>query len=122
MAQELAGRGLGDDRSLVADDGVVDPCLRRVATHRLEHAARHDDDVHAGCAGGPDGGDRARPQDRVLRDQRAVEVAGERLDVGREAGGERQLFWVRKATRSATCWSLRLANDGITPSGKPGTT
>jgi hypothetical protein len=39
------------------------------------------------AAGGPDGGDRLacpRPEDRVLGDERPVEVDGERGDVGRE--------------------------------------
>jgi len=42
--------------------------------------------VDVGCPRGGEGRARARAQQRVLGDQRAVEVAGERLDVGREPG------------------------------------
>lgn len=67
--------------------------------------------------GGARGGDRApgaRREDRVLADQRAVEIAGERLDLAREVRGESQLPFVRNAT-SASIWDFgRLAKLGIT--------
>jgi hypothetical protein len=44
--------------------------------------------VEAGVACCPERSDRARPQFAVLGDQRPVEVAGERVDVPREAVGE----------------------------------
>ncbi len=47
MAQELAADGVGDERALVADDGVVEPGLGEVRAHGLEHAAGDDDHVHA---------------------------------------------------------------------------
>jgi hypothetical protein len=68
-------------------------------------------------AGSTDRRARARPQFRVLADQRAVEVAGERLDLTWEPGRELQLFCVRNATRSASCVSLSDENVGITPFG-----
>jgi hypothetical protein len=46
--------------------------------------------MDAGLAGGADRGDRARTEDSVLRDQRAVEVARDRGDVTREACREGQ--------------------------------
>jgi hypothetical protein len=45
--------------------------------------------VDSGLASRGDRGASARPQDSVLGDQRAVEVARERGDVGRKAAGER---------------------------------
>jgi len=44
--------------------------------------------VDAGLAGGADRGDRAGPENSVLRDQGAVEVARDRGDVTREARWE----------------------------------
>jgi len=68
-------------------------------------------------AAGPRAGDRpssARVELRVLADQRAVEVAGEGLDLAREVRGELQLPFVRNAT-SASIWDFgRLAKLGIT--------
>jgi hypothetical protein len=46
--------------------------------------------MQAGVACARERGARARPQQRVLADQRPVEVAGERLDVAREVVRERQ--------------------------------
>ena len=57
---------------------------------------------------------RARVELRVLADQRAVEIAGESLDLAREVRGESQLPFVRNAT-SASIWDFgRLAKLGIT--------
>ena len=68
-------------------------------------------------AGGSRAGDclpGARVQQRVLADQRAVEVAGESLDLAGEVRGESQLPFVRNAT-SASIWDFgRLAKLGIT--------
>jgi hypothetical protein len=77
--------------------------------------------VDPGCARGSDRLARARPQHSILGDQRPVEIAGERLDLRREAVGEVQCFWVRNATRSATCLLVSDVNWGMTPLGKPGT-
>jgi len=46
--------------------------------------------MDARCAGGADRGDRARMQDRVLGDQRPVEVGRDQRDVAREVVGKRQ--------------------------------
>ena len=122
VAEEPARGGLGDDRALVADDRLVDTGRVDVRLHRLEHAPGDDDDVDPL---GPHPGDRlarARPELDVLRDQRAVEVAGERLDLAGEPFRKDQDFCVRKATRSASCLSLSDENVGMTPFGKPGTT
>ena len=43
-----ARRGVGDDRALVADDGIVEPGRLEVRLHAAEHAAGDDDDVDAG--------------------------------------------------------------------------
>ena len=89
VPQELPADGVGDDRALVADDRVVDPGRLSVRPHRPEHPAGDQDHVDArrrarrrlprGCAAGA-----PRPSD-----QRAVEVAGERLDAraGSRPGG-----------------------------------
>ncbi len=70
-------------------------------------------------------GSRPRPQLRVFPDQRPVEVAGEGLDGARERVGQgrRQDFWVRKATRSATCLSFSCEQQApdMIPFEKPGT-
>jgi hypothetical protein len=70
--------------------------------------------VEAGRSRGRDRTPGARPEQRVLADQRAVEVAGEGLDLAREVRGESQLPFVRNAT-SASIWDFgRLAKLGIT--------
>jgi len=70
--------------------------------------------VETGGSRGRDRAPGARPEQRILADQRAVEVAGEGLDLAREVRGESQLPFVRNAT-SASIWDFgRLAKLGIT--------
>ena len=59
VAQQLAADRVGDDRALVADDGVVDPGRLRVRPHRPEHPPGDEDHVDAGRARRADR--RARP-------------------------------------------------------------
>jgi hypothetical protein len=61
--------------------------------------------VERGLAQAPERAAGSRPEDAVLADQRAVEVARERLDRAREVGRKPQLFFVRNAT-SASTWSF----------------
>jgi hypothetical protein len=61
--------------------------------------------VDPGRAGGGDRASRARVQEAVLGDERAVEVAGERLDRAGEVRRESQLPLVRNVTRAST-WEL----------------
>ncbi len=91
VAQPAPGLGLGHDGSLVADDGIVDARLQNVWTHGDEHAPRGDDDADPLAARRADRRFGARREHPVLRDQRAVEVAGEHLDVSRKTGREAQL-------------------------------
>ena len=61
-----------------------------------------------------DGRARAGVEERVLADQRPVEVAGEGLDLAREVRGESQLPFVRNATSASTSDFGRLAKLGMT--------
>ena len=88
MEQELAGRRVGDDGSLVADDEIVELRLLEVRPHGPEHPPGHDDDVGAGGARPRERVPRARAQHAVLGDQRPVEVEREGGDVRRERGGK----------------------------------
>jgi hypothetical protein len=88
VAQEFPAFGVGDDRPLVADNGVAEPCRGQVGADGPEHAARYNDDVDTRVDGGAKGADRARPKLEVLTDQRPIEVAGESLDVGGKLGRE----------------------------------
>ena len=122
MAQELAGRRVGDDGALVADDRVGDPRLERVAAHRLEHPPGDEQDVDAGRPCRRDRRRRPRAEHRVLADQGAVEVAGERLDVAgeRRRQGERPaqlcVDWKTNATTSAICFGESdPLKEGMTP-------
>ena len=118
MAEELAADGVRDHGALVADDRIGDPGGERVAPHRPEHPARDQQDVDAGGPRRCDRRQRARTQDCVLADQRAVEVARERLHVAGEARGERQLCvdWKTNAATSAICFGLsEPPNEGMTP-------
>ena len=108
VAQEAAGHGIRHDGALVADDRIVEARRFQVTANRLEHPPGDDDHVQPGPAPRRDRFLRTRPEHRVLADQRAVEVAGERPDLAREAVREPQLFWVRKATRSEICLSLSV--------------
>jgi hypothetical protein len=113
---------LGDHGALVADDWVVDAGLECVRPYGLEHAAGDEDDVDPLVPEGADCGARARPQYGVLADQRAVEVAGDGLDVARKVVREVQPWgFVRKSTRACKSAGGSCPYDfGMTPFGKPG--
>jgi hypothetical protein len=64
--------------------------LVEVTPDRAEHPSGDDDDPEVGLARRGERTERARAEDEVLADQRAVEVARERLDVAREVVGQRQ--------------------------------
>ena len=122
VAQELTGHRVGDDGALVAHDRVGDPGCERVAAHRLEHAAGHQEDVDARRLRRSDRRGGARAQHGVLADQGAVEVAGERLHVAgeRRRQGEpaRQLCvdWKTNAATSAICFGESdPLKEGMTP-------
>jgi hypothetical protein len=73
--------------------------------------------VDARLAGGGERGPRARPEDAVLPDEGAVEVARERGDVAREAVGKGQLvdsttYCATSAICCSESWSL---NAGMPP-------
>ena len=75
-----------------------------------------------GRAGGGDRAPGARVQEPVLGDERAVEVARERVDRAGEVRRESQLPLVRNETRAST-WSFDSdAKLGMTPFGNPGWT
>ena len=78
--------------------------------------------MDAGGAGCGNGVARARVQEPVLADERAVEVARERVDGAGEVRRESQLPLVRNET-SASTWSFDSdAKLGMTPFGNPGWT
>jgi hypothetical protein len=88
VEEELARRRVGDGRSLVADDEIVEPCLLEVGPHRSEHPAGDDDDAGT-CRSRPS--ERVaspRAQDAVLGNQGSVEVEREGGDARRETGRE----------------------------------
>jgi hypothetical protein len=101
VTQELAV-GPCDDCALVADDWIVERERLEVRAHGTEHAARDDDHMDARLARCTDSGPRSRMHFRVLGDQRAVEVAGERLDVARKVLGKSQLSPATDETYAAT--------------------
>ena len=84
VAEELAGARVGDDGSLVADDGVVQSRLDEVWVHAAEHPSGDDDHVNTRRADAGDRRARAGPEDGVLGDERPVEVDREGGDVLRE--------------------------------------
>ena len=101
MSQPVSADRICNDRTLVADDRILDARLECIAADRLEHAPGDEDDVDARLQRALDCRARARAQDRVLRDQRAVEVAGDRVDLAREVLREVQpCGFVRKSTRA----------------------
>ena len=61
--------------------------------------------MDSGRAGGGERALRARVEEAVLGDERAVEVARERVDRAGEFRGESQLPLVRNLTRAST-WAL----------------
>ena len=102
VPQPFAAPRLGDDSSLVADDRIVQPGFERVAADRLEHPARDEQDVDAGPMRPLERAAGAWVQERVLSDQRPVEVARDGLDGAGEVVRELQPWgFVRKATRSS---------------------
>src|SRR5207237_3973943 len=122
VAEPAAAPRLGDDGALVADDRVVEAGLERVRPDRPEHPAGDEDDVDPGRARGGDRVAGARVQEAVLADERAVEVARERVDRAGEVRRESQLPLVRNLTRAST-WAFESdAKLGITCGGYPGWT
>jgi hypothetical protein len=81
VTEELAALGIGNDSALVADHRVSETGLVEVGPNRTEHAARDDDHVTTRVTRCRKRGERARPQHRVLGDQRPVEIARERVDL-----------------------------------------
>ena len=78
--------------------------------------------MDAGGAGCGNGVARARVQEPVLADERAVEVARERVDRAGEVRRESQLPLVRNETRASTCVFDSDAKLGMTFGWKPGWT
>jgi hypothetical protein len=72
-----------------------------------------------GRAGGGDRPSGARVQEPVLGDERAVEVARERVDRAGEVRRESQLPLVRNETRASTWLFDSDAKLGMTPRGYP---
>jgi hypothetical protein len=77
VKEELTGRRIGDDGSLVADDEIVELRLLEVRPHRPEHPPRDDDDMCAGRSRLRQRVPRPWPQHTVLGDERPVEVERE---------------------------------------------
>ena len=86
----VAARRVDDRGALVTDDGVGDARLLEIGPHRAEHPARRHDHRDPGRLRAGDRRAGARAQQPVAADERAVEVAGECLDVAREGGWEDQ--------------------------------
>jgi hypothetical protein len=80
MEEKLARGRVGDDRSLVADDVIVELRLLEIRVHRSEHPAGDDHDVDAAGARPSERVAGARSQHTVLTDQRPVEIERERGD------------------------------------------
>ncbi len=92
---------LCDDRALVADDWIFDPCLKCIAADGLKHAAGHQHDVDTRGKSSRNRRTSSRAQQSVLTDQRAVEVACDGVDLAREILREVQpCGFVRKSTRA----------------------
>src|SRR5712691_12322784 len=60
VTQPAAALRLRDDRALIANDGIVEPRLERVPSHRLKHPTGDEDYVHARGARALDCGTRSR--------------------------------------------------------------
>jgi hypothetical protein len=75
--------------------------------------------VDTGLARAGERAPRARVQEAVLGDERAVEVARERVDRAGEVRRESQLPLVRKVTRALICGSWSDAKLGMTFAGYP---
>ena len=102
-------------------NGIVDPELEGVGPDGLEHPPCHDHDADAGGTGRVDRGTGPLAEHEPLGQERPVEVAGKRLDLGGKARREAQLFGVRKATRSPSCFSSSCSPYvcGMSPGWKP---
>src|SRR3954447_7187537 len=108
VPEEAAADRGGDDRALVADDRVVDTRRLQIRAHGLEHPPGDDEHVDPRRSSGADGVTGPGPEAGVLGDQRPVEIAGERLDAGREVGWEGQplVACTTYAATSAICFGL----------------
>ena len=80
VEEECPRPRVDDGRPLVADDRLGETDVVEVALDRPEHPARRDEDGNAERLRAGDRGAGAVVDDAVRRDQRPVEVAGERLD------------------------------------------
>ena len=105
VPQPATAHRLRDHGALVADDRVVEPGLEHVRPDGAEHPPGDDDHVQAGVARAGERASRALVEHGVLAHQRAVEIARERADLPREAGGKRQPLCglVRKSTSWVIC-------------------
>ena len=92
VEEELRRTRVGDDRSLVADDEIVEARQLEIRPHRPEHAAGDDHDVDARGAGAYESLAGARPQHAVLGDEGAVEIEREGGHAPREALWERERY------------------------------
>ena len=109
VTEPASVHGVRDHCALVADDRLVDSCLHRVTADRLEHAPGHQHHVNSHSARSGDRRAGPGPQDRVLADQRAVEVARNGVDLAREVLRKDQpCGFVRKSTRALMSLGGRL--------------
>jgi hypothetical protein len=109
VEQELPRDGIGDDRSLVTDEGLGQAGVGCIAAHRLEHPAGDEQNVDAALPRRAQRRLRAGVQEGVLADQGPVDVAREDRDVAREIRRQSDgYFWpcVKNATRSAICFGV----------------
>ena len=105
VEHERPAGGVDDRGSLVTDNEVGDARLLEIGPHRAEHPPRCDDHRDPSRLGACDRGAGAGAQQPVAADERAVEVAGECLDIAREGRGENQppVACVTYAATSAIC-------------------
>ena len=73
-----------DDRALITDQWLVEPCRLERSAHRSDHPPGDHDHVEACLVRAPESRDRSRPENAVLPDERAVEVGRDDADVMRE--------------------------------------
>ena len=76
------------DRTLVADERLVEAERLEKALHRLHHPAGHDDHVQARMMRPPQRLDRPRAQLAVFPDERMVEVRRDHANGTRKVGRE----------------------------------
>ena len=95
------------------------PARSGVRERGAEHPAGREHDVDPRCLGGSERRSGTRPQDAVLGDQRAVEVARDRSDLAREVGrelGQPDVFSTTYAATLAISCSLNWPSKaGIAP-------